>query len=726
MKKKLFFICIAIILCFTISIKAENPHCQWAEKIAGTGRDETSSIITDANGNVYVTGSFYSATLTFNNGITLSNSGYRDGYLAKYNLSGVCQWAEKIAGTDLDLAASISTDANGNVYVAGRFESPTLTFNNEITLSSSGSSDGYLAKYNTDGVCQWAEEIAGTGFVEANSISTDANGNVYVAGRYNTTQLTFNNGITLTNIGSSDGYLVKYNSSGVCQWAEKIAGDSPDYASSIITDASYNVYIAGQYNSSALAFNNGITLSNTDESDAYIAKYDSSGVCQWAKKIAGLGYDYANSISTDANGNVYVGGHFNYAALIFNNGITLSNSGSEDGYIAKYNSSGVCQWAEKIAGTSWDYAHSISTDANGNAYVAGYFNSATLTFNNGITLSNSGQLDDYIAKYNGSGVCQWAEKIAGTYFEYSHSISSDANGNVYVAGYFQSSILSFNDGITLTNSGEYDGFIAKYTESLPITSPLLTSPENNATNRPLNPTLEWQPVENAVSYTLQVSLTNDFATTIVNESAIESTEFEVNNLAYSTQYYWRLNATDGEQTSDWSEIWSFTTEGEPLDVLEIKLKNGWNLISSNVIPGEPAMESVFDGMNNIVVVKNQDGQVYSPSFGINQIGNWDITQGYYVYVSSSSILQIEGILVNPIETPINLNQGWNLVSYLRNSEMLAPDALQGISGSLLFVKDRMGNIYHPGFGINTIGNMQPGQGYWIYMNAPAVLTYPGN
>ena len=49
-----------------------------------------------------------------------------------------------------------------------------------------------------------------------------------------------------------------------------------------------------------------------------------------------------------------------------------------------------CQWAEKIAGTSYDYAQSTVVDANGNVYVAGYFYSATLTLNNGKTLTNSG------------------------------------------------------------------------------------------------------------------------------------------------------------------------------------------------------------------------------------------------------------------------------------------------------------------------------------------------
>jgi hypothetical protein len=53
-------------------------------------------------------------------------------------------------------------------------------------------------------------------------------------------------------------------------------------------------------------------------------------------------------------------------------------------------------------------------------------------------------------------------------------------------------------------------------------------------------------------------------------------------------------------------------------------------------------------------------------------------------------------------------------------------ALGSISNSIVLVKDNQGNLYYPGYFLNTIGNMQPGKGYWFYMNATTVLTYPGN
>ncbi len=478
MKKTFFFISIAIILFFSINIKAQNPQCQWAEKISGDSTDNTHSICTDVSGNVYVAGRFYSPTLTFNNGKTLSNSGNWDGFIAKYNGDGVCQWAEKIAGTDYDYAYSISTDVSGNVYVAGYFGSDTLTFNNGKILSNGGCGDGFITKYNGDGVCQWAVRIAGTGYEILYSISTDANGNVYVAGDFNNTLL-LNYDKKLSNTGRMDVFIAKYNSDGELEWAKKIAGTTDEYANSISTDINGNVYVAGYYDSPKLTFNNGKTLSNSGNWDGFIAKYNSDGVCQWAKKIAGTDYDNSFSIITDANGNVYVAGEFSSAKLTFNNSITLSNSGSLDSYIAKYNSYGLCRWAEKIAGTDYDNSFSIITDVNGNVYVAGIFLSATLTFNNGRILSNSGSGDGYITKYNGDGVCQWVEKIGGTDNEYAHSIIKDVSGNVYVTGYFRSAPLRFNNGKTVSSNGSGDGFIAKYTES-PQGIPFLSSPTNNA------------------------------------------------------------------------------------------------------------------------------------------------------------------------------------------------------------------------------------------------------
>ncbi len=191
---------------------------------------------------------------------------------------------------------------------------------------------------------------------------------------------------------------------------------------------------------------------------------------------------------------------------------------------------------------------------------------------------------------------------------------------------------------------------------------------------------------------------------------------------------WNANATyfSGPSAYEINGISILLSLNTIPDELNIPLQFGWNIISSNLIPDEPAMTSIFEGMNNYFLVKNDAGQIYSPFWGLEQIGDWNIEAGYYVYTNSSSILNISGNEVNPVLQGIQLNPGWNLVSYLRNSPMNAQQALAGISSQLIMAKNNLGGIYHPGFGINTLGEMQPGQGYWLYLSSPVVLTYPGN
>jgi hypothetical protein len=96
-------------------------------------------------------------------------------------------------------------------------------------------------------------------------------------------------------------------------------------------------------------------------------------------------------------------------------------------------------------------------------------------------------------------------------------------------------------------------------------------------------------------------------------------------------------------------------------------------------------------------------------------------------MSNADTLVITGLAVNPSETQIALYQGWNMISYLRNTEMDCETAFASLAeGNLIIVKDNYGNVFIPTYGINTIGNLIPGQGYQIYVLNAGVLVYPGN
>lgn len=160
---------------------------------------------------------------------------------------------------------------------------------------------------------------------------------------------------------------------------------------------------------------------------------------------------------------------------------------------------------------------------------------------------------------------------------------------------------------------------------------------------------------------------------------------------------------------------------------ELWLNQGWSLISTNLALKDSTLDSIFHSIRSqLLLLKNNNGQVYWPELGINTIGKWNIKEGYRAYFKQSAILRFEGKNIDPSQFPIALPNGWNMISYLRNSPLGIDTCLQSIASNFILVKNNYGQVYWPEYGINTIGAMIPGQGYQIYMKTPDTLIYPNN
>jgi hypothetical protein len=155
------------------------------------------------------------------------------------------------------------------------------------------------------------------------------------------------------------------------------------------------------------------------------------------------------------------------------------------------------------------------------------------------------------------------------------------------------------------------------------------------------------------------------------------------------------------------------------------LEQGWNIISSYVQPTIPSMDALFEPIrSNVVMVKDEKGQIYSPAKGIDTIGQWRSEEAYRIYATARMELAIAGHAVAPEATPLSLQEGRNLVPYLL-SEPLAPEvALASLGDALILVMDNMGRIYYPELEINTLGELKPGQGYQVYLSRNSEMIYP--
>lgn len=175
----------------------------------------------------------------------------------------------------------------------------------------------------------------------------------------------------------------------------------------------------------------------------------------------------------------------------------------------------------------------------------------------------------------------------------------------------------------------------------------------------------------------------------------------------------------------------------------INLPAGWSIWSTYIDPIDPLISSV---MADIVappftpgpteIVKSGAGLIYWPFYNLNTIGNIVIGEGYQVKINGTSSVTfgVTGLQIQPEVTPFTIPNGWSIIGYLRTtaadiSVMLAPLTMPPFTpgGNLEIAKNGAGLIYWPFYGLNTIGNMIPGEGYQVKLNlGPTSFTYPAN
>ncbi|MBT6834939.1 MAG: hypothetical protein HOA61_02760, partial [Bacteroidetes bacterium] len=183
----------------------------------------------------------------------------------------------------------------------------------------------------------------------------------------------------------------------------------------------------------------------------------------------------------------------------------------------------------------------------------------------------------------------------------------------------------------------------------------------------------------------------------------------------SNQEYFSVNGLSGLTSLSTNEIQAIT------------LPQGWSFFSSYIIPTYSAFDSIFSELiNNIEIVKNTLGEIYWPVYVVNQIGDISICEGYQIKMIITDTLIMSGLSVQPQNTICNLQSGWSYISYLRKTSASISILLSSIVNDVEIVKNYMGQTYWPLYGVNLIGNMNPGEGYQIKMNNATTLTYPPN
>ncbi len=378
-------------------------------------------------------------------------------------------WAKTISGSGDELATSIAIDDSSNTYVVGYFQSQ-ISFNRSIgsiTLTSKGSYDFFISKFDCSGNAIWAVQVGGVGNersdvpwggVVFNNITKKI---VFCTSIGSSATAYAMNGINQsisTSGGSRDAVIGSYDLNGNISWINSYGGSGDDRPEAMCIDPLGNIIIRGEFENT-VAFGS-TNLSSSGVHDLFLLKLTSGGTFIWVRKEGGASDEACNNrIMTDNSGNIYVNGNTSGTLTIGSR--TITHYGAWGVYFVKYDSSGNTKWFMNSGNTGSMAGPSIVVDNNKNAYITSMFSNSVTYYDNSnssINVSNNGSnYDIAIFKIDSNGNFVWSKKGASTGSEITYNIAIDYKSNIYISGTFSGS-FGFGSLTKVTNGG-IDGYI---------------------------------------------------------------------------------------------------------------------------------------------------------------------------------------------------------------------------------------------------------------------------
>jgi uncharacterized protein (AIM24 family) len=395
---------------------------------------------------------FFRGTVNFGGG-PLTSAGSRDIFLTKYDTNGNHLWSQSFGDTSTQIGSSVAFDPSGNVVMTGSFVG-TVDFGGG-SLTSAGGYDIFLAKFDSAGNHIWSQGFGDASIEQySTSVAFDPSENVILTGFFEGT-VDFGGGL-LTSAGGYDIFLAKFDSDGNHLWSQSF-GDSSDIqrGSSVAFDSSGNVIMSGDFQGT-VDFGGG-SLTSAGGYDIFLAKFDANGTHLWSHRFGDGNIQTGYYVAFDPSGNVLMTGYF-MGTVDFGGG-SLISSGWYDIFLVKFDSSGTHLWSQKFGDASTQYCLSVAIGPLENIITTGYFE-GTVDFGGG-PLTSAGGYDIFLAKFDSGGNHLWSQGFGdASDIQRGFSVACDSSGNVIMTGYFEGTV-DFGGG-SLISSGWYDIFLAKF------------------------------------------------------------------------------------------------------------------------------------------------------------------------------------------------------------------------------------------------------------------------
>lgn len=386
-----------------------NGNLLWGTFCGGPGTEAALHATMDIFSNLYIIGHTTSITAIATTGShDDSYNDKQDVMLIKLDQSGVRQWATYYGGTQDDFGFGGTADNAGNIYLSGTTSSDTgIATPGAHQTTHAGNQDCFLAKFDNNGVRQWATYHGGSSVEISGASAVDASFNVFLGGGTGSSSGIATAGTHQTIVqGFLDTYVVKFNSSGVLQWGTYYGGPGLEFLYDIAVDeASSDVYLTGQ--TSSLADVASVTAHQSTfgggGGDAFLAKIKgSNGSSLWGTYYGGTGTDLGLGCEVDDLSQVYLTGNTaSDLGIASTDGFQTGRGGMMDALLAKFDSSGVRKWGTYYGGIADDNGYKIIVHNSYEASLAGTAKSAAGIATAGAYQATYGALlDGFLVKFS--------------------------------------------------------------------------------------------------------------------------------------------------------------------------------------------------------------------------------------------------------------------------------------------------------------------------------------
>lgn len=364
----------------------------WAKHVGGPGAEHGRGVAALPDGSVVVVGlsgiSNPGDAATFGAGEPTEVSlvaveGGITSFVAKYDPAGAVVWAKGIDGWGTSRIDGVTVTPDGGAVISGTFTRQLVLGrgeSGEVTLTSVGEEDIFLAKLGADGALAWAKRAGGAGSPDGGyAAAALADGHVLVVGTF-MSQATFGVGesaeATLSSASADDVFIANYGPDGSLIWAKSAGGLGAESARALALLPDGGALITGYLQAVPTAAEGAVERPLAQSGDPMlVARYDSRGVQLWAKSAVGTGGSYTGfGIASLPDGDGIVIGTFHHEAT-FGAGesgeTTLTSVGASEIFVARHNGDGTLAWAIRVGTERDDSGSGIAVLRDGGVVITG-------------------------------------------------------------------------------------------------------------------------------------------------------------------------------------------------------------------------------------------------------------------------------------------------------------------------------------------------------------------